>query len=331
MDSLPRIMENLSPVIQLFSDGTIVRNNHVNFAVPLLTDDSVKIKDLIYDRKHNLHLRLYKHEASTKTSSPSSKSPIIVFLRGGGFCVGSRTWPTSHNCCLRLASGLNALIVSADYRLAPEHRLPAAIEDGFSVMKWLRAQALGDCDGWLDNCEADFNRVFVLGDSSGANIAHHLAVKFQAGSTALAPVRVRGYVMLAPFFGGVVRTRSEEGPSEAVLNLETLDRFWRLSLPAGETRDHPIANPFGPMSLSLEAVSLDPILVVVGGCELLKDRAKDYFERLKAMEKRIDYVEFKEREHGFFNKHPYSQVGDEFIQLLKHFIFTNSYSHCSKL
>ncbi|KAK0576805.1 hypothetical protein LWI29_023590 [Acer saccharum] len=94
------------------------------------------------------------------------------------FCVGSRTWPTSQNCCMHLVSGLNALIVSADYRLVPEHRLPAAIEDGFSVMKWLHAQALGDCDGWLDTCEVNFSRVFVLDDLSGANIAHHLAVKF---------------------------------------------------------------------------------------------------------------------------------------------------------
>ncbi|TXG63888.1 hypothetical protein EZV62_010882 [Acer yangbiense] len=74
--------------------------------------------------------------------------------------------------------------------LAPEHRLPAAIEDGLSVMKWLQAQALGDCDGWLDTCEVDFSRVFVMDDSCSANIAHHLAVKFHAESTALASVRV---------------------------------------------------------------------------------------------------------------------------------------------
>ncbi|KAK0598919.1 hypothetical protein LWI29_000721 [Acer saccharum] len=125
-------------------------------------------------------------------------------------------------------------MVSADYRL--------------------QAQALGDCDGWLDTCKVDFNRMFVLGDSSGANITHHLAVKLRAGSAALmAPVRVRGYVLLALFFGGVVRTRSEKGPSEAVLSLEILDRFWRLSLPADETRDHPIAKSFGLMSLRLGA------------------------------------------------------------------------------
>lgn len=320
MGSIPYIVEDLYPVFQLYSDGTIIRKNNVNTTVPLLTDDSIRFKDLIYERRYNLHLRVYK---PTSQTSPC-KLPILVFLRGGGFCVGARTWPSSHNCCLRLASGLNALVISADYRLAPEHRLPAAIEDGFSLMKWLRAQALEPFDAWFNSCEVDFDRVFVLGDSSGGNIAHHLAVKLQAGSTALAPVRVRGYVLLAPFFGGVLRTRSEEGPCEALLSLEILDRFWRLSLPAGETRDHPIANPFGPMSPRLEGVSLDPMLIIVGECEMLKDRVKDYAERLKAMKKRIDYVEFKGKEHGFFNKHPYSEVGNEFMRLLEHFIFNNS-------
>ncbi|KAI9186845.1 hypothetical protein LWI28_021584 [Acer negundo] len=69
----------------------------------------------------------------------------------------------------------------------------------------------------------------------------------------MAPVRVRGYVLLAPFFDGVARTRSEKGPSEAVLSLEILDRFWRLSLPTGETKDYPIAKPLAPMSSRLGA------------------------------------------------------------------------------
>lgn len=91
----------------------------------------------------------------------------------------------------------------------------------------LQAQALSRniADTWLDGGDVDFERVFVLGDSSGGNITHHLAVQFGAGSPELRPVRVRGYVLMAPFFGGVARTKSEEGPSEAVLNLEILDRY----------------------------------------------------------------------------------------------------------
>ncbi|KAL0436227.1 UNVERIFIED_CONTAM: putative carboxylesterase 15 [Sesamum radiatum] len=144
-----------------------------------------------------------------------------------------------------------------------ETRLPAAIEDGFASVKWLQDQALAEKpDTWLTD-EADFSRVFISGDSAGGNIAHNLAVRLGAGSGELAPVRVRGYVYLAPFFGGTVRTGSEaEGPKEAFLNLELIDRFWRLSIPAGETTDHPLVNPFGPNSPNLEKMELDPILVV---------------------------------------------------------------------
>lgn len=80
-------------------------------------------------------------------------------------------------------------------------------------------------DTWLTDV-ADFGNVFVSGDSAGGNIAHHLAVRLRAGSPELDPVRMRGYVLLAPFFGGTVRTKSEaEGPKDAFLNWELIDRL----------------------------------------------------------------------------------------------------------
>lgn len=172
----------------------------------------------------------------------------------------------------------------------------------------------------------DYGRVFVLGDSSGGNIAHHLAVRFGLGFDDLGPLRVRGFVLMAPFFGGSARTKSEaEGPPEPLLNLEILDRFWRLSLPVGETADHPFANPFGPRSPNLEPVKLDPILVIVGGSEVLKDRVEDYARRLKEMGKKIEYVEFEGEHHGFFINEPYSNAGDRVLRLLKNFMDANSH------
>lgn len=119
--------------------------------------------------------------------------------------------------------------MAPDYRLAPEHRLPDAMEDGISALRWLKAQVLSGNkgDAWVKGGGVDFDQVFVLGDSSGGNMAHHMAVQLGAGSVDLDPVRVRGYVLLAPFFGGVARTKSEEGPSEQMLSLEILDRYVR--------------------------------------------------------------------------------------------------------
>ncbi|CAN1277810.1 Probable carboxylesterase 15 [Linum perenne] len=164
--------------------------------MPVVNDQSVIYKDCLFDEAHNLHLRIYK-------PSTAGKFPVLFFFH----------------------AGLQAVVIAPDYRLGPEHRLPSAMDDGVTAVKWLQAQALKGMEEWLTGQGVDFDRVYVLGDSSGGTIAHHLASRLGAGSRGVGPLRVRGYVLLAPFFGGVERTESEEGPSEKLLNLEVLDRY----------------------------------------------------------------------------------------------------------
>lgn len=223
----PHVVDDCRGVLHVYSDGSIVRSSKPSFEVPVNDDGSVLWKDVVFDAVNNLQLRLYK--PADFSPSSASKLPVFYYIRGGGFCIGSRAWPNCQNYCFRLASELRAVVVSPDYRMAPESRLPAAIEDGFMAVKWLQAQAVSDGpDSWLTEV-ADFGNVFISGDSAGGNIAHNLAVRLGSGSPELAPVRVRGYVLLAPFFGGTVRTKCEaEGPKEAFLNLELIDRFLSL-------------------------------------------------------------------------------------------------------
>ncbi|KAI3937548.1 hypothetical protein MKW92_027068 [Papaver armeniacum] len=277
----PVEVEEVRGVLRIYSDGSIVRSSKPSFDVPIDDDGSVVWKDVL---------------------------PIFYYIHGGGFCIGSRSWP-------------NSIIISPDYRLAPENRLPAAIEDGYSAVKWLQEQAASENpDTWLTDV-ANFEQVFISGDSAGGNIAHNLAVRFGAEAAELKPVHVRGYILLAPFFGGTVRSKSEaEGPVEAFLNLELIDRFWRLSIPEEATTDHPLVNPFGPESKDLEQVSLAPILVVVGGGDLLKDRAKYYAEKLKEFGKRVEYVEFEGMQHGFFTINPNSEDSNKLMEIIKHFM-----------
>ncbi|KAJ7948122.1 Alpha/beta-Hydrolases superfamily protein [Quillaja saponaria] len=325
MSNSPREVEECRGVLRVYSDGSIFRSSKPSFDVPVQDDGTVLWKDVVFDTTHNLQLRLYKPANFSSSSSSNSNLPIFYYIHGGGFCISSRTWPNCQNYCLRLASELQAVVVSPDYRLAPENRLPAAIEDGLVAVKWLQAQAVSyERDTWLTDV-ADFNRVFISGDSAGGNIAHHLAVQLGYGSPDLAPVRVRGYVLLAPFFGGTVRTKFEaEGPKDAFLNLELVDRFWRLSIPIGQTTDHPLVNPFGPFSQGLDTVSLDPILVVAGGSDLLKDRAEEYAIRLKNWGKKIEYVEFEGQQHGFFAINPNSEPAKKLMQIIKQFIEQHS-------
>lgn len=221
MGSSPNVVEDLHGVVQIFSDGSIKRNDkNIDFTpFPVKDDGLVVWKDFCYDKLHSLNLRLYKPKSTTL----KTKFSIIYYLHGGGFCLGSFTWPNIHNCCLRISSALQVIVVAPDYRLAPEHRLPAAVDDSLGALKWIQEMARNP-NGDVVDC-FDFDRFFVMGDSSGGNLAHHLAVRLGPGSPDLTPIKIRGYVMLAPFFGGLERTESEmKGLSETFLDLETIDR-----------------------------------------------------------------------------------------------------------
>uniref|UniRef100_A0A1J3EY63 Putative carboxylesterase 15 n=1 Tax=Noccaea caerulescens TaxID=107243 RepID=A0A1J3EY63_NOCCA len=319
----PQVTEDCMGLLQLLSNGTVLRSKSIDLItqqIPISNHQTVVFKDSLFDKPNNLHLRLYK---PVSASNRTDLLPVVFFFHGGGFCFGSRSWPLFHNFCLTLASSLHAFVVAPDCRLAPEHRLPAAFEDAEAALMWVRDQAVsGGVDHWFEGGPGvDFDRVYVLGDSSGGNIAHHLAFRFESGSTELRPVRVRGYVLLGPFFGGEERTESEDGPSEALLSLDLLDKFWRLSLPKGATRDHPMANPFGPTSPRLESVNIEPMLVISGGSELLRDRAKEYAYGLKKMEgKKVDYIEFENEEHGFYNHNPSSDATEQLIRVIRDFM-----------
>ncbi|XP_010423321.1 PREDICTED: probable carboxylesterase 15 [Camelina sativa] len=323
----PQVAEDCMGLLQLLSDGTVLRSksiDHITQQIPFTSHQTVLFKDFIYHKPNSIHLRLYKPVSATNRTA----LPVVVFFHGGGFCFGSRSWPHFHNFCLTLASSLQALVVAPDYRLAPEHRLPAAFEDAEAALMWLRDQALpGGADHWFEGgVGVDFDRVFVVGDSSGGNIAHQLAFRLGSGSIELTRVRVRGYVLLAPFFGGEERTKSEDGPSEALLNLDLLDKFWRLSLPKRATRDHPMANPFGPKSPGLESINIEPMLVIVGSSELLRDRAKEYAYNLKNMGgKKVDCIEFENEEHGFYSNNPSSEAAEEVLRIIGDFMNNLSY------
>ncbi|WVZ61988.1 hypothetical protein U9M48_011790 [Paspalum notatum var. saurae] len=315
------VAEDLFGFLRVLSDGTVLRSPADPVFCPTtfpVSHPSVLWKEAVYDKAKNLRVRMYK-PAAPASGNDGDKLPVLVHFHGGGFCLGSCTWANVHAFCLRLAADAGAVVLSAGYRLAPEHRLPAAFDDGAGFMCWLRDQSVGAAaDAWLTEA-ADFGRVFVTGDSAGGTITHHLAVR--AAAAELRPLAVRGYVLLMPFFGGVRRTPSEaECPADAFPNLELVDRFWRLSLPAGATRDHPAANPFGPDSPDLGSVDFRPVLVVAGGLDLTRDRTVDYVERLVAMGKPVELAEFAGKPHGFYLHEPGSEATGELIQVVARFV-----------
>eukprot|EP01018_Ginkgo_biloba_P010858 Gb_19416 [translate_table: standard] len=310
------LVDDCRGVLKIYSDGTIVRSKQPGFTVPIEDDGRILSKDITFNDALELELRLYL------PSNATTNLPIFVYFHGGGFCIGSRTWPNFHNYCLRLAASLNAIVVSADYRVGPEDRLPAAIDDGYSVLEWIRSQGVGDkTDPWMSN-HADFSRVYVSGDSAGGSIAHHLGMRAQ--SKDWSPMKIKGIILLMAFFGGEEHSPSEATcPKDAFLNLELNDRYWRLSLPIGANRDHPICNPFSPEAPSLKDAVLPPVLVIAGGRDLLRDREIEYAQALKKYGKQVELIVFEEEQHGFFTITPHSQASQQLMQHIIRFINSN--------
>jgi acetyl esterase/lipase len=222
----PHVVEDCRGVLQLMSDGTVRRSAEppaLFSAVDVSEDEcGVEWKDVTWDPAHGLNARLYRPRHLGAAND--ARIPVVAYFHGGGFCIGSGRWPNFHAWCLRLCSELPAVVLSFDYRLAPEHRLPAAQEDGARAMSWLRSARGGGGDPWLADA-ADLARVFVAGDSAGGNIAHHVAAGL--GRAGLGPgVRIRGALLLAPAMAGEARTRAElECPRDAFLTTEMCDRY----------------------------------------------------------------------------------------------------------
>uniref|UniRef100_A0A0D9WVT1 Alpha/beta hydrolase fold-3 domain-containing protein n=1 Tax=Leersia perrieri TaxID=77586 RepID=A0A0D9WVT1_9ORYZ len=296
----PYVVENIRGAMQLMSDGTVRRAADAP-AADAEHDGAVEWRDVTWHPGHDLNARIYRPRHLGAAND--ARVPVVA-----GF----------HAWCLRLAGELPAVVLSFDYRLAPEHRLPSPHEDGAAAMAWARNEAARD--PWLADA-ADFSRFFVAGDSAGGNIAHHVGVSFGRG---IGPdLRLRGLVLLMPAMAGETRTRAELDGDRggAFLTAEMSDRYARLLLPEGATRDHPLLNIAGPEATGMEAAAMAPAIVVAAGRDILRDRNAQYARRMKEeWGKEVEFVEFAGEEHCFFVVDPWSERADELVRLVRKFV-----------
>ncbi|CAI0383019.1 unnamed protein product [Linum tenue] len=145
--------------------------------VPASLDDpktAVQSKDVPYSHDPDLVARLYL----PKQTKPGQKLPLLIYYHGGGFVIETAFSPTYHNHLNTLVEAVNMIAVSVDYRRAPEHPVPIAYEDSWAALKWAASHFEGGGpEQWL-NDHADFNSVFLAGDSAGANIVHQVAIRY---------------------------------------------------------------------------------------------------------------------------------------------------------
>ncbi|KAJ8646336.1 hypothetical protein MRB53_008084 [Persea americana] len=301
------VVEDVSGWLRVFDDGTVDRSWTGPKEVEFLTSpappsdgeflDGVATRDIVIDPESNLSVRIYLPE---KLPGDDPKLPIILHFHGGGFCI------TRANCYMyylfytRLVKSARAICISVEMRLAPEHRLPAAIDDCYAALLWLRDLARAELtEPWLGP-NADFSRVFMVGDSTGGTTVHNVSAR--AGSEEWSPLRLAGGVLLHPGFHRSELSRSEmEAQFETpFLTLDMINRFMALALPLGSTKDHPIICPMGPAAPPLADLRLPPFLVVVAERDLLHDRELEYVDEMKKAGKDVELMVNRGVGHCFY-------------------------------
>lgn len=188
--------------------------------------------------------------------------PVLLYLHGGGFTIGSLE--THDSLCRQLALRSGAAVVALDYRLAPEHRFPAAVNDAWAAMHWLALHA-----GTLG---LDGSRLAVGGDSAGGTLAATCAL--HARDTGLA---LRAQVLITPGTTAFADTPSHHRFARGyLLDADSIEWFFTQYIARAQRRDW----RFAP----LEAESLDglaPACVVLAECDPLVDEGVAYADRLR--------------------------------------------------
>ncbi|KAI3472341.1 hypothetical protein Pfo_031306 [Paulownia fortunei] len=297
-----KVIDEVSGWLRVFDDGSVDRTWTGPPQVKFMSDsvpphhhfiDGVATTDTTSD---GLKLRIYLPE---RQENDLEKLPILLHFHGGGFCISEADWFMYYTVYTRLARATRAMVVSVYLSHAPEHRLPAACNDGFAALLWLRSVARGQShEPWLHD-HADFNRVFLIGDSSGGNIVHQVAAR--AGKENLNPLRLAGAIPIHPGFCRSQRSKSElEQPETPFLTLDMVDKFLSLALPVGATKDHPITCPMGEAAPPVEELNLPPYLYCVAEQDLIKDTEMEYYEGMKKAKKEVELLMSHGVGHSFY-------------------------------
>lgn len=255
----------------------------------------VATSDITVDASRNLWFRLF-----VPTATAGARLPVVVFFHGGGFVFMGPNSYAYDAVCRRFARRFPAVVVSVNYRLAPEHKWPSQYDDGFDVLKFLDGDA-GKHRMMPES--ADLGSCFLAGDSAGGNLCHHVALRAGGGGGGFEAVKVVGVVAIQPFFGGEERTEAERRLSGVapLVSTERADWMWRAFLPEGSNRDHEACNFAFSSGVGSGSVPDYPAtLVVVGGWDPLKDWQKRYYEWLKGAGKEAYLLQFPESIHAFY-------------------------------
>ena len=214
--------------------------------------------------------------------APDRTLPALLYVHGGGWVVGDLD--THDSVCRALARRAECVVVALDYRLAPENPFPAAVEDAWAGLNWLRDHAA--------DLGADPGRIAVGGDSSGGNLS---AVLAQRARDRAGP-KLAAQVLIYPVTDCDFDTASYRDAATGYgLTRDSMLWYWSQYLPDEARRVSPEASPLRAADLS----GLPPALVITCKLDPLASEGAAYAEALRSAGVRVEHVSEPDMIHGY--------------------------------
>lgn len=242
----------------------------------LFFDKKITITQVENTLANQVPVRIYKHASH-------NRQRVIVFYHGGGFALYGLN---SHdNVCRRLCLNTNAIVVSVDYRLAPEYVFPSAHQDAFEALQWV----INNIQQYGGNPKD----IVVAGDSAGGNLAACMAHRCLKDN-----IPIKAQILIYPWIDGKLHNPSINRNGEGyMLEKETMHWFQQLYVPKEEERCLPEISPCYEKNFE----GLPPAFVITAQYDPLLDDGFNYYKQLSEAKVRTKYKEYQELFHGFFN------------------------------
>jgi acetyl esterase len=243
----------------------------------------VAVADRCTEGANPVALRVY----TPRSGAGSAGHAVIVYYHGGGYVLGDLDG--YDNVCRQLCSDSGAIVVSVNYRLAPEHPFPAAVDDAWHALRWVADQA-----GVLGG---DASRLAVAGDSAGAVLASVVCLMARDAKGPRVAFQALLYPPAAGGHGGADYPSRQQHAAGPTLTLRTMEYFSKHYFgPTGLAPDF----RGGPL-LASNLTGLPPALLLVAGHDPLRDEALAYGNAMLEAGTPTTIVEFPGLAHGFIS------------------------------